>query len=645
MSQPSPYSEQSPPDGVSPAGEQSRRANDPQVTQPPEQTIDGDLRFSSEMAGSESLPPAAKTCLPEVTSAISINLSAQLDGLEEPAADKLPRTFGEYELVQEIARGGMGVVYKALHPALNRVVALKMILEGSFTSEAAVKRFYQEARAAAALDHPNIVPIYDIGQHEGRHYFTMPFIESGSLKSLVQEKGPRSALEAANLVASTAEAIAQAHQRGLIHRDLKPDNVLIDAGGRARVTDFGLAKQVADNVGLTATGVIVGTPAYMAPEQALGGKRDIGPAADIYALGGILYFLLTGRAPFEGDSVTEVLLQVVKESPTPLRKIKADIPEGLEAVCRQCLEKDQTRRYATAGDLADALRGWAAGATGTSGSTAISTGVSPLGKDATEPMVSLGQPGVTAAVPVLPETAAGAAMASAASRRSRLGLWAMLAVAAGLLLPFLAWQAGLRRGPAIQDPTPPTNPGTEVVAPAILPADGRANAAIVPEAQHKDFGIKVEIVGDKVAPPLNGVYRLADRQAVQCRIQLDNDAYVGVWNYQADGTVVQLFPNELEKNYLVKKGESRLVPGNEVGDFEVQLASGAEYLLVIASTEPWDKVQGEKQGPFAVFNSLKDRERLQSHLTQTRAMVLRPLSKGPKPMLAETVLKYEVAPH
>jgi serine/threonine protein kinase len=616
------------------------RAPSAQQTQPPDCTVEADLRYSSELAVSVPALPAANTGMPGVTTEISLDLNAKAAPGEEPAAEKLPRTFGEYELVEVIARGGMGVVYKAWHPALSRVVALKMILEGSFTSEASVKRFYQEARAAAGLDHPNIVPIYDIGQHEGRHYFTMPFIETGSLKSLVQEKGPLPAAEAAGLVAGIAEAVGQAHQRGILHRDLKPDNILIDAGDRPRVTDFGLAKQVADNVGLTATGVIVGTPAYMAPEQALGGKRDIGPAVDIYALGGILYFLLTGRAPFEGDSVTEVLCQVVKDVPTPPRKVKADIPEQIEAMCLKCLHKDPAQRYPSAEALAEALRAALPNSTASPSATVVSIGGhAPAGPAS----FSATQHGVSESIPSSPGVPHTAAAPPVPRRGSRFLVGGMSAIAAGLLVPLIAWWAGLRRDQTPQTSPAPEGPVTRVVAPAEEPARP-ARVVSAPEANHRDFGIKVEIVGDQVIPPADGSYRLSDGQSVRCRIQLDNDAYVGVWNYQANGTIVQLFPNELEKNYLVKKGESRVVPGNEVGDFEVQLASGAEYLLVVASTEPWDKVQGEKQGPFAVFSSVKDRERLQNHLNQTRAMVLRPIGKGPKPMLAEAVLKYEVTP-
>ena len=186
------------------------------------------------------------------------------------SSEALPRRFGAYALLSEVARGGMGVVYKARHQALGRVVALKMILEGRLTSAEAVQRFHQEAPAAAALDHPNIVPVFDIGVQDGRHYFTMAFVEGASLKETVTRDGVPSPAAAAALVRTIAEAIAAAHEAGIVHRDLKPENVLIDRDGRPRVTDFGLAKRDEGDTALTATGQILGTPAYMAPEQANG---------------------------------------------------------------------------------------------------------------------------------------------------------------------------------------------------------------------------------------------------------------------------------------------------------------------------------------------------------------------------------------
>ena len=223
------------------------------------------------------------------------------------------RYFGDYELEREIARGGMGVVYKARQVKLNRPVALKMILAGNLAGEAEVRRFYLEAEAAANLDHPGIVPIYEVGQHEGQHYFSMGFVEGQSLAHRVAE-GPLPPREAAALMVQIAEAVQYAHEKGVIHRDLKPGNVLLDTQGRPKVTDFGLVKKLQSDSGLTASGQIMGTPSYMPPEQAQG-RSDIGPLADVYSLGAMLFCLLTGRPPFQADNVMETLKQVLEQDP------------------------------------------------------------------------------------------------------------------------------------------------------------------------------------------------------------------------------------------------------------------------------------------------------------------------------------------
>ncbi len=262
------------------------------------------------------------------------------------------RSFGDYELVEEVARGGMGVVYRARQVSLNRVVALKMILAGQFASGDDVRRFHTEAEAVANLDHVGIVPIYEVGQHEGQHYFTMGFIEGQSLHARLK-LGPLKAHDAAKMVKRIAEAIAYAHRRGFLHRDLKPGNVLIDASGEPKLTDFGLAKKLQDDMHLTTTGEILGTPNYMSPEQAAG--RPVGHATDIYSLGAILYSCLTGRPPFEGDTPLDTLVQVIESEPTLPSKLRGDVPRDLELICIHCLEKDPERRYATAAEVAQDL--------------------------------------------------------------------------------------------------------------------------------------------------------------------------------------------------------------------------------------------------------------------------------------------------
>ncbi len=231
----------------------------------------------------------------------------------QPALETKVRYFGDYELLEEIARGGMGVVYKARQVSLNRIVAVKMILAGHFATQADRDRFHSEAEAAAQLDHPNIVPIFEVGQHQGQHYFSMGYVDGGSLASQLND-GPLAPKKAAEIVATVAEAVEYAHRQGVIHRDIKPSNVLVDSSGRPRVTDFGLAKRVDGGSDLTATGQILGTPSYMPPEQAAGQIKAVGPSADIYALGALLYSTLAGRPPFHAATQVETLKQVSSAS-------------------------------------------------------------------------------------------------------------------------------------------------------------------------------------------------------------------------------------------------------------------------------------------------------------------------------------------
>jgi WD40 repeat protein len=259
-----------------------------------------------------------------------------------------------YEILAELGRGGMGVVYKARHGGLNRVVALKMILAGGHAGPDDLARFRGEAEAVARLKHPNVVQVYDVGESGGLPYFSLEYVEGGSLdKKLAGTPLPPS--EAAALVETLARAMAAAHAAGLVHRDLKPANILLTPDGTPKVTDFGLVKKL-DATGQTASGAVMGTPSYMAPEQAGGKSKDIGPACDVYALGAILYECLTGRPPFKAATTLDTILQVVSEEPVPPRQLNALVPADLETVCLKCLQKEPGRRYAGAQALADDTR-------------------------------------------------------------------------------------------------------------------------------------------------------------------------------------------------------------------------------------------------------------------------------------------------
>jgi serine/threonine-protein kinase len=284
---------------------------------------------------------------------------------------------GDYEILEEIGRGGMGVVFKAHQAALDRIVALKMVLRGELASAADRTRFRAEAESAARLNHPHIVPVYEVGEFQGQPYFSMQLVEGTTLARRIAE-GPLGAREAARLLLPICRAIAEAHRNGVLHRDLKPSNILMDRSGRPYVSDFGLAKRIAVDADsallddgtasfftqsgaiLTQSGAIVGTPGYMAPEQAAGNRGEVGPATDVYGLGALLYATLTGRAPFQSASPVDTVLQVLEQDPLPPRLLNPQADDDLEMIALKCLQKPAELRYGSAGELADDLEAFLA---------------------------------------------------------------------------------------------------------------------------------------------------------------------------------------------------------------------------------------------------------------------------------------------
>src|SRR5262245_43690435 len=270
------------------------------------------------------------------------------------SVEELPHVPG-HEVLSVLGHGGMGVVYRARHLRLNRTVAVKMLLGGAHTDRVGLKRLLREAEAVAALHHPNIVQVHEVGDHDGLPYFTMELVEGGSLREKLGEK-PLEVREAASLVATLAEAMEVAHASGIVHRDLKPANVLLTPDGVPKIADFGLARRIEGESSLTLSDARLGTPSYMAPEQARGEARAIGPAADVYALGAILYATLTGRPPFRSDMYAMTLRHVIEDEPVRPSRQNPRVPRDLETICLKCPSKDPARRYVAAAALAADLR-------------------------------------------------------------------------------------------------------------------------------------------------------------------------------------------------------------------------------------------------------------------------------------------------
>jgi len=315
------------------------------------------LKEHPELASALSCLEALEVLAPPIREASTIPGNGSDATLGEC---NFPRDFGPYELIREIGRGGMGVVYEARQKGLDRSVAVKMILTGHLASPELIRRFQVEAKAAARSRHSNIVHIHEVGQHHGQDFFAMEYIEGYSLSQRIR-RGPCDLHAAVRIVATVARAVEHLHQQGILHRDLKPSNILLDAEDQPFVTDFGLAKVFSPDSDMTTTGIIAGTPSYMAPEQASGRRAEVGTATDVYSLGAVLYELLTGVPPFLAETPLDTLMEVLGGDPAMPRSINSHIPRGLELICLKCLAKEPRERYASAAALADDLDRFARG--------------------------------------------------------------------------------------------------------------------------------------------------------------------------------------------------------------------------------------------------------------------------------------------
>ena len=579
-----------------------------------------------------------------------------------------PGSFGRYDLLDEIARGGMGVVYRARQRELQRTVALKMILGNGISHETA-QRFLQEARAAAALDHPNVVPIYDIGEIGDRPYFTMALVEGPNLRGHVAALGTVPIPTAVALFAQIVAGVAHAHQNGIIHRDLKPANVLIDKDGRPRVTDFGLAKQTSTESQLTVTGQVVGTPQYMAPEQARESK-DVGPPADVYSLGAILYFLLTGQPPISGESVTDVLIKVVTEAPVPPSQLRPDTPPEIEALCLRCLAKRPDERYPNAQALLDAVTpiadqylppsGLAALARASRASTP-SVGSLPVAASLPDltPTANVVPFPTGATTPSLPSIGAPPAEAPPAPNRKPLliGLGAV-AVALACAIGFLATRGPkndevakgdpptARPNPAPADPT--SAPKADRVKPGPTPA---VEPKVAPKKEEKfewpppsraDFGLKSVLIAPVGKSDIDGLQLFPNKTELEVHVTADRDCRVAVWVRDATGDLM-LFPNDSETDDRLFAGKTRVIPGKGGRAFEASPTIGdVDRLRILATTG--DKPvfpEGAKASEYTVYSKPDERERLASTI---RGIVLKKAGSGGKEdgQVSEVEIRFRV---
>jgi serine/threonine protein kinase len=553
--------------------------------------------------------------------------------LPDVPAPAVGDNFGKYELLGELARGGMGVVYRARQSGLDRVVALKMVL-GSGGSAESAQRFLQEARAAAALDHPNVVPIFDTGEIDGKPYFTMALIDGPNLKAHVEQRLPVSIAEAVALFAQIVAGVAHAHQADLIHRDLKPANVLIDRDGRARVTDFGLAKRLTTESQLTQNGQVLGTPHYMAPEQARDSK-DVGKPADVYALGAILHFLLTGKPPFHAESYTDLLIKLVTDPPVPPQAQRADVPDDLNALCLLCLAKEPAARPADALQLAEALAPILDRyhlASSASAPAIARLNAPRLPSSGTTPSLSAPQllntahdlSSTTPPVPTHDNTATqnvrGSGLPAPAPRApepeakaSKLPLILGGVAAVLVAVAAVAFVLSNNKKPDETAKQPDAKAAVE------WPAVGRA-----------DFGLGFEVAVPGMQKQPDGSLVFPDGAKIGFTVRADRDCHVSIWSLDADGKVTKLFPNEDEPDDRVSAGVPRVLPGNKEWWVEAFATNGAGFdrLRILASTgAPPTFPPGVPEGKFTVYVKPEEKQQL---AVAMRGAVQKSASSQPK---------------
>jgi serine/threonine protein kinase len=544
-------------------------------------------------------------CLPVSSAPDAWATSGGPSSKPEFAPGSLPAPFGDYELLEVLGRGGMGVVYKAREAGLGRTVALKMILHTETITAEMTERFHREAQAAAGLNHPHLVPVYAHGEHQGIPFFTMAYIDGANLEQVVKQQGVLSAPEAVRIMLGVADAIGCAHRAGIVHRDLKPSNVLIDRQSSwPRLMDFGLAKWETVAAPLTDPGQILGTPLYMSPEQVRGDRDQIGPLADVYGLGGLLYFLLTGQPPFQGSWFT-VMHQVLREKPIPPRQLNPQAPAELEAICLKCLEKDPTNRYPSAAALVEALRG-----------VKLNTQSSPQAQAAT--------------------------VLAGAQPRSWLR-W--VGLACGLLLIGIGFWLTSERwlppgsvppsesGDPGAQPESPGQPRDVAQTPHPHPNGAQPAAAVVtrkpfrpPKQPRRDFCLDVQMSRGRPTP--FGLSSLQVGDLVQFRIRVECKAYVYVWTVGRDGTIRRLFPDDNEPEPRLEANKQYTVPEWPA---RAVLSKGVDWLLVEACARPLDRLEGHCLKPLT--------ERQREALEET----LRGLERGDT-ALSEKVLWYVVVP-